>query len=129
MTPRTTSLTGRILAASVVVAAVLVLAFVPFARSLQQAQEADRADEEAARARTVAAAVLGHVVDAQSAARGYIITGDERFLDPARRARRSLPGERRELRRLVPADAPGGQASSRLTRQAGEFTERFIARL
>src|SRR5918999_6414917 len=103
MTPRTTSLTGRILAASVVVAAVLVLAFVPFARSLQQAQEADRADEEAARARTVAAAVLGHVVDAQSAARGYIITGDERFLDPARRARRRRSlgqGPRGRVRRV-----------------------------
>ncbi len=41
------------------------------------------------------------VKDAETGERGYIITGDERYLEPFTSARRSAPGEIVELRRLV----------------------------
>jgi len=45
--------------------------------------------------------LLSLVKDAETGARGYIITGDERYLEPFISARRNTPGDIVELRRLV----------------------------
>jgi len=45
--------------------------------------------------------LLSLVKDAETGERGYIITGDERYLEPFISARRNTPGEIVELRRLV----------------------------
>jgi signal transduction histidine kinase len=42
-----------------------------------------------------------YVIDLETGVRGYIITGDERFLAPWKAARTAVPGQSRELNRLA----------------------------
>ena len=46
-----------------------------------------------------------HMIDLETGLRGFVITRDERFLEPANEARAALPGSARALERLV-ADEP-----------------------
>jgi signal transduction histidine kinase len=52
------------------------------------------------------------VVDLETAQRGFVITGEDRFLDPWRRAQTAFPGEAATLERLVASD-PEQQARAR----------------
>src|SRR5215218_7684304 len=52
------------------------------------------------------------VVDLESSQRGFVITGDDRFLDPWRRAQTFFPEEAATLERLVGSD-PERQARAR----------------
>jgi signal transduction histidine kinase/CheY-like chemotaxis protein len=87
-----------------VVAVVLVAAFVPLVATLGTTRDAERARDRADEQAEAAASVLGLVVDVQTGVRGYIIAEEPRFLEPARGAKRRLPGH---LRRLVAGTAPG----------------------
>jgi PAS domain S-box-containing protein len=49
--------------------------------------------------------MLGLVVDLESGMRGYVVTGDEAFLDPYTHARAALPAAQRELLRTTGGDA------------------------
>ena len=69
--------------------------------SLHSYQQADRARDHA---RNVLAAVdqaLQITVDAESAARGFVVTADDAFLEPGRGATRSAPEAVARLRLLV----------------------------
>jgi CHASE3 domain sensor protein len=50
--------------------------------------------------------VLSLLQDAETGQRGYLLTGDEAYLQPYEAARRSFDGEMGELRALM-ADSPG----------------------
>jgi methyl-accepting chemotaxis protein len=50
-------------------------------------------------------ALLLRLVDAESGARGWVATGDARFLEPTRRARAEVAWSVDALRRLAAADA------------------------
>src|SRR5437667_2755132 len=55
------------------------------------------------------AALLSVLKDAETGQRGYVITGDDPFLEPYRASTAALPGMLKELRRLT-ADNPRHQA-------------------
>ena len=95
-------LTGRILIAGGLFAAVfgvqLVLVFVSF-----DSIRANTREEERANKAIVAAIRLEKLVlDLETGTRGYVITRDKRFLEPYESARRSLPGESAQLMALAP---------------------------
>lgn len=105
-------LVARITGASALVAAVVgtaVVVLVVIVSSLRDAATRER------HSRDVTAATLRFrqlAIDTETGLRGYIITGDERFLQPLNHARRELPTARARLERLV-ADDPGQQTRTR----------------
>ena len=64
-------------------------------------------------------ALLSQVKDAETGQRGYLLTGQESYLDPYRNARVSIPGELQTLKVLT-ADNPAQQRTvAKLTELAG----------
>ena len=59
------------------------------------------------------------VIDLETGQRGFIITGEERFLEPWRDARAALPNETSTLERLV-ADSPQQEARAQALTKAAE---------
>jgi signal transduction histidine kinase len=66
--------------------------------------------------------VMGSAKDAETGSRGYIISGDESYLDPYTTARRELPDELDHLKSLIAGD-PG--QLSRLTEMRAVLDERL----
>ena len=60
-------------------------------------------------------------VDMETAVRGYFLTGDTAFLEPARRAQRELPPVIATLRRLSAEDAVQGPRAARIDADARAF--------
>ena len=90
-------LTRRVVIASgvllVIVAAAFAVLLVVIDDMRDSARQADHSQAEL----TAAAALERRVVDLESGARGFVITGEERFLGPWTAARRALPGESTRL--------------------------------
>jgi CHASE3 domain sensor protein len=61
--------------------------------------------------------LLSSVADLETGQRGFVITGQDRFLQPWREARDALPGEAATLERLV-ADNPEQHARAQRITQA-----------
>jgi len=114
------SLSQRIAVASGAVALVLVAAFVPLGRALESTGEVIRAAARLDRAATQARTVLEQVIDLETGARGFILTRDDRFLEPWYAARKRLPRELRQLRRLVGTSAATPTAG-RVVEQASSY--------
>jgi len=68
--------------------------------------------------------VLERVIDLETGGRGFIVTGEDRFLEPWYAARRTLPGDLRALRRLVGASG-GGASVDRVTSGAGSYLDAY----
>jgi signal transduction histidine kinase/DNA-binding NarL/FixJ family response regulator len=66
-----------------------------------QLREALRTSREAVAIRNTADAVLQSMLDAETAQRGFSLTGQDTFLEPLQRAEAALPLEFEELRSLV----------------------------
>ena len=77
----------------VIVAAAFAVLLVVIDDMRDSARQADHSQAEL----TAAAALERRVVDLESGARGFVITGEERFLGPWTAARRALPGESARL--------------------------------
>ncbi|HVY91399.1 MAG TPA: PAS domain S-box protein [Bryobacteraceae bacterium] len=77
-----------------------------------------RASAEAARARALDAAVnrlLRSMLDAETAERGFLLTGDEKFLDPWNQAVPQIPGELLAISRLAGAESGLADRVAQLT--------------
>lgn len=95
------SLSSRMIAASVVLA---VLVAGVFAVLIHAVWTLDDAREQEARSNEVTAAAAGLetlVVGFETGIRGFVLSGNRRFLTPARSARREVPRRLDELERLV----------------------------
>jgi signal transduction histidine kinase len=95
------SLSARMIAASVVLA---VLVTGVFAVLIYAVVTLDNAREREAASKDVRTALVGLeklVIDLESGLRGVVLTGNPRFLEPARAAGRQVDGRARELERLV----------------------------
>jgi CHASE3 domain sensor protein len=95
------SLSTRIIAASAVLA---VLVAGVFAVLIYAVVTLDNAREREAASKDVRTALVGLeklVIDLESGLRGVVLTGNPRFLEPARAAGRQVDGRARELERLV----------------------------
>jgi CheY-like chemotaxis protein/CHASE3 domain sensor protein len=86
-------------------AIVVVLIAVLFYRSLLATAESSATVDHALDTIDAIQTVLATVKDAETGQRGYLLTGDERYLDPYKNALATLPGQVEALERLV-ADSP-----------------------
>ena len=122
---REPSLTTRIALASGLVALVFVIGVYPFANALRDARRADRANQRVERAKTAAVHVIGLIVDVETAARGFILTGEPRFLEPRDRARRALPRELTNLARLTADDAGAALRARSIATTTRSYFEQY----
>jgi signal transduction histidine kinase/CHASE3 domain sensor protein len=94
-----------IIAAAGIVVALVIVGFFVTARGFDAVRKASREEQRAQSAVGTANHVEKLVLDLETGTRGYVLTGDPRFLQPWRSAQRRLPGEVAELRREVPGEA------------------------
>jgi signal transduction histidine kinase len=105
------------IAASVVLAVLVVGIFAIF---IQAISTLDDARDKEAKSNEVSAAAVGLekvVVDFEAGLRGFVLSGDRRFLNPAMRARAEVPRRTADLERLV-ADSPEQRRRVRAIRAA-----------
>jgi signal transduction histidine kinase len=110
-------LTGRLLAATAVLTLVNVVAFVFLLLAMGDAGRARSTAEHNQQEISAAREVRNLLVDMETSQRGFILTGDQRFLETWEPSRQALPGKLAVLREI--ADGPGqaGRAE-RLQRDA-----------
>jgi PAS domain S-box-containing protein len=94
-------LTGRMLAASGLLALIVSGVFALLLVAMGDAREAERRAEQAASVLLTAATLERLVIDLQTGSRGFIITEQERFLEPWHTALRGIPAQGRTLERLI----------------------------
>ena len=95
-----------IIAAAGLVVVLVVVGFAVTARGFQSVRNASREEQRAQSAVATATQVEKLVLDLETGTRGYVLTGQDRYLEPWRAAQRRLPGEVAELRREVGGGAP-----------------------
>ena len=105
-------LTGRMLIASGLLALLIGAAFAVLLSSVADLRALERRARRSEEVLSVANLLERQVVDLETSQRGFIITGEDRFLDPWRRAQLAFPGEAATLERLVGSD-PEQQARAR----------------
>src|SRR2546423_1617999 len=107
-------LTGRILVGGVLLAVIFVVQFVLVVRSFQSIRQHSREQQRSEQSVVAAIRLEKVVVDLETGARGYVLTGDKRFLEPYEAGRRSLSGESKRLIALAPG--PWSARIDRLSR-------------
>jgi CHASE3 domain sensor protein len=98
-------------------AALIGLAFMLLLRSIVAVSESTATERHTHKALTQARAVEGLVVDLETGQRGFIITGQNQFLEPWQTARAKFSGEARQLVRL--STTAGQQSLAEQIRMAG----------
>ena len=99
------SLQTRLVAASAVLAVLVAAAFVILILSLATLREATRQEKQSRDVTAEALMLQKLVLDVEAGLRGYVLTGQTRFLGPHNAARKQLPDRFGDLGRLV-ADEP-----------------------
>src|SRR5689334_19981364 len=95
---------GRIALASAVLAALVAAAFIVLALTIGDLR---RSTEKATRAQEVTSAALVTqqlVIDLETGLRGFVLSGNDRLLEPWREAQEALPSATARLERLTGAD-------------------------
>ncbi len=110
-------LTRRMVVASGLLALVIGAAFAVLLSSVADLRASERRATQSEEVLVVANRLERLVVDLETGQRGFVITGQERFLQPWRDARIALPGEASTLERLV-AGNPEQQARAQRIAQA-----------
>jgi signal transduction histidine kinase len=94
-------LTRRTVVASAVLVLVIGAAFAVLVLAIGELRRTTRLSTASLEVRGVANTLERRVIDLETGVRGYIITGDERFLAPWEAARTAIPGQSSELERLA----------------------------
>ena len=103
-------LTRRMVVASGLLALVVSAAFVVLLVSVEDLRATERLALHSEEVLAAANQLERLVIDVESGQRGFVITGQERFLDSWRDAQRALPGASRRLEQLTADDQQHGQA-------------------
>ena len=101
---RSTSLITRVQLASIVLAVLVAGSFGGLVLAITNLRASN---QRVTRSKDVTRSTLvleKLVVDLETGLRGFVLTGNEKFLDPWRKARRSMPYAIRHLQALVPKD-------------------------
>jgi signal transduction histidine kinase/CHASE3 domain sensor protein len=128
---RSAGLTARIVVGSALLALLVGTAFVLVLLAIRQLREAEDLTARSARVNAAANQLERLAIDLETGERGYVITGDPRFLQPYTRAKEQLPEGAAELLRLV-VD-PGLRAAAEriaadLTSYRRDWVDRVVAR-
>ena len=103
-------LTRRMVVASGLLALVVSAAFVVLLVSVEDLRATERLALHSEEVLAAATQLERLVIDVESGQRGFVITGQKRFLDSWRDAQRALPGASRRLAQLTADDQEHGQA-------------------
>lgn len=95
------SLQTRLIAASAVLALLVIGVFVALVLAASAARTATNDESRSRRMTTSALRLEKLVLDVQNGVRGYAITGDKRFLEPYKDAVRDLPGQQKQFESLA----------------------------
>jgi signal transduction histidine kinase len=112
-------LTGRMLISSGLLAVIIATAFAVLLSSVSDLRASERRARQSEEVLVEANRLERLVIDLETGQRGFIITGEERFLEPWRDARAALPNETSTLERLV-ADSPQQEARAKALTKAAE---------
>ncbi|MGZ4352576.1 MAG: ATP-binding protein [Gaiellaceae bacterium] len=111
-------LVGRILVAGAVVVAFFLVEFALFLGTISHLRSAATGQRRAEEAVVAASRIERLLLDLESGQRGFVISGNEQFLQPWRNARRDLPSAEEDLRDL--ADAASAR---RITAAIDEYVQ------
>ena len=89
--------------------------------SLRESGRSDGVIAAAARAERL-------TVDLETGLRGYLLTGDVRFLEPTREAQRAVAPQARQLRRLVADNRAQAQRAAAIERSLADYSTGYIER-
>ena len=103
-------LTRRMVVASGLLALIIAAAFAVLLSSVSELRTLERRARESEEVLVVANRLERLVVDLETGQRGFVITGQDRFLQPWREAQVALPAQASNLEQLV-ADNPGAAGS------------------
>jgi signal transduction histidine kinase len=95
------SLQSRLIAASAVLALLVIGVFAVLILAVSAARTATREETRSRQLTTSALRLQKLVLDVQNGVRGYAISGDKRFLDPYREAVRDLPEQQKQFEALA----------------------------
>jgi CHASE3 domain sensor protein len=110
-------LTRRMVVASGLLALIIAAAFAVLLSSVSELRTLERRARAAEEVLVVANRLERLVVDLETGQRGFVITGQDRFLQPWREAQVALPAQASNLEELV-ADNPEQQARAQRIAQA-----------
>jgi signal transduction histidine kinase len=105
-------LTARILIAGGIVAFFFLVQFLLTVNTFKSVRHNTRAEQRASQSVVAAIRFENLVLDLETGTRGYVLTGDRRFLEPYLAARQALPAQSKALEQVAP-----GSLSSTLDRQ------------
>ena len=123
------SLRSRMLAASAVLAALVIGVFVALILAISALQAATKQE---ARSKEVTASALmleKLVLDVESAVRGYALTGNQDLLNPYHAAREELPSRLDEFEKLTSREQAQRQPAERLTLVIRQYLDEFAGPL
>jgi CHASE3 domain sensor protein len=122
-------LSGRMLLASGLLMLILGAAFAVLLIAVDDLRAAAR-DAQASEEVLVTASELERlVVDLETGVRGFVLTGEDQFLEPWDTARRSLPGHAAALERQSAGDPEQERAARQLALAASAYVEQYAAPL
>ena len=110
-------LTRRMVVASGLLALIIAAAFAVLLSSVSELRTLERRARASEEVLVVANRLERLVVDLETGQRGFVITGQDRFLQPWREAQVALPAQASNLEQLV-ADNPEQQARAQRIAQA-----------
>jgi signal transduction histidine kinase len=113
-------LTGRLMAATSALAIVIAVAFVFLILAMRDGTRIRGIAEHNQGEIKLAREVRNHLIDLETSQRGFVITGDERFLESWEAARRALPESLAALRAIAEGPGQAGRAE-KLQRDATSY--------
>jgi signal transduction histidine kinase len=115
-------LARRMVVASGLLALIVAAAFAVLLSSVADLRASERRARQSEEVLVVANGLERLVIDLETGQRGFIITGEERFLQPWQAARDSFPGQARTLERLV----AGSPEQHRRAQQIAQATASYL---
>ncbi len=119
-------LTRRTVVASALLALVVGSAFAVLVVAIADLRDAGQQARHSEEVLAAANQLERLVIDLETGQRGFVLTGEERFLDPWHDARRALPEEARTLERLAAArDAGQGVRAGQIARACTSYIQDY----
>ena len=122
-------LSGRMLLASGLLMLILGAAFAILLIAVDDLRTAARAAQDSEEVLVTANELERLVVDLETGVRGFVLTGEDQFLEPFEAARRSLPARAAALERQSEASPERERAARQLTLAANAYVEQYAAPL
>jgi signal transduction histidine kinase len=114
-------LARRMVVASSLLALIVAAAFAVLLSSVADLRTSERRARQSDEVLVVANGLERLVIDLETGQRGFVITGEERFLQPWQAARNSFPGQARTLERLVAGNPEQHRRAQRIAQATTSY--------